>query len=326
VTSPWWAAFGPAQTRIECGTGQHVVRWAEGQLQAADHPDAEGELVLAALGGDATPCLELASGWGKHSDDLAVLAIGPRSHADKLAFSPETLEDVAVARSAPSSGQALIGFAGASSARIFASSHRGGGGFAAVAARRRVLARRRAAGHHAPMLRRRRIVGRPWPWHPGMQSDSTLAELIWLLALGAPFQFRLSAAVAHAWSAEGQHASRAGEERPALSAALAGRLAPAAARWLGVDPAVVEASFHDGSDWGAIEEARVRGERVLQACLPVSWLASVWAPGLAVVGGHLVVSVAHAAWPEADVLALSAPAKKPVELSVRHDEQGWITA
>jgi hypothetical protein len=325
MTSPWWAAFGPAQTQLACGGGQHVMRWMDGHLQAADHPDAEGELVLAALGGDTTPCLELASEWGKHSDDLAVLAIGPRSHADKLAFSPETLEDIAAARSAPSSGQALIGFVGASSARRLTAARRAGGGFAVATARGPSWARGRAAGHRGLMMRRRAKVRRGrWPRH-GIRSDSTLAEMIWLLTLGAPFQFRLSAAVAHAWSAQGQHASRAGQESPALTAALSGRLAPAVAQWLGIDPGVVDASIHDGSDWGMIE-ARVAGERRLRAGLPVSWLARVWAPGLAVVGGHLVVSVVNAAWPEADVLALSTPAKKPVELSVRHDGQEWITA
>jgi hypothetical protein len=326
MTSPWWAAFGPAQTQVECGAGQHVIRWQDGQLQAADHPDAEGELVLAALGGDATPCLELASAWGKHGDDLAVLAISPRSPADKLTFSPDSLEEINAARIAANSGSGGGGVIGGMSARRLAASRRGGGGFAAASARGPGWARGRAAGQHRPMMRRRPMVrlGR-WP-RSGMEPDSSLAEMIWLLILGAPFQFRLSAAVAHAWSAEGEHASRAGQQSAALTAALTGRLAPAAAQWLGLDPAVVDASIHDGSGWGAMEEARVAGGRRLQARLPVSWLASVWAPGLAVIAGHLVVSVINAAWPTADVVALAAPGKKPVELSVRHEGQGWITA
>jgi hypothetical protein len=323
LTSPWWAAFGPAQTRISCGTGQHLMRWADGRLQAADHPDAEGELVLAALGGDATPCLDLADVWGKHSDDLTVLAVGPRSAADKLTFSSETVEGIARTRTAPSgssSGSTGIGLIAhrlgarpTATSRLFSSAGRG-------------LVLPGSAGTGPARLRRTVALGMPVPRGWAHEVDTGRADLIWLLTLGAPFQFRLSAAVAHAWSAEGQHASRAGEERPALSAALAGRLAPAAARWLGVDPAVVEASIHDGSDWGAIEEARVRGERVLQACLPVSWLARVWAPGLAVVGGYLVVSVVQAAWPTADVIALAKPGSKPVELSIRHEGRGWVTA
>ena len=60
-----------------------------------------------------------------------------------------------------------------------------------------------------------------------------------------------------------------------------------------------------------------------EARLPVSWLAWVWAPGLAVVDGHLVVRVLHAAWPAAQVLAIGAPGRDPVEVTVRHEGGGW---
>ncbi len=330
MTSPWWAAFGPAETRIDCGTGQHLMRWAAGQLQAVDHPDAEGELVLAALGGDATPCLDLANAWGKHGDDLTVLAIGPRSAADKLTVSPEALAEVAAARATVNSGSSAGGVLGFSTATGQVIRHR---------ARTRLgIARGHLtySGFSGGGHRSRRAVPlrsrNPRPFGMSLmrgwayEIDTARADLIWLLALGAPFQFRLSGAVAHAWSEDGQHASRAAQASPALTTALTGRLAPAAARWLAVDPAIVDASIHDGSDWGAIEEARVGGERRLQARLPVSWLARIWAPGLAVVGGHLVVSVVQAAWPTADVIALAAPGRKPVELTIRHEGRGWITA
>ena len=58
-------------------------------------------------------------------------------------------------------------------------------------------------------------------------------------------------------------------------------------------------------------------DRWLHATLPVSWLATVWAPGLAVVAGHLVVAVEQAAWPDATVLAVPAPGQPPVRLPVR---------
>ncbi len=327
MTSPWWAAFGPVQMHIGCGTGQHLMRWADGQLQAADHPDAEGELVLAALGGDTTPCLDLAGAWGKHSDDLAALAIGPRSGTDKLAFSPEALREVAAARGSANPGSSASGVIGLSSATAQLIGHPAPGrrgkarghfmysGFSGLAHRSLRAVPPRAGQPFGLSLR---------GWADDI--DVGRAELIWLLTLGAPFQFRLSGAVAHAWSAEGQHASRAASATPALTASLTGRLAPAAARWLGVDPAVVDASIHAGNQWGAVEEARAGGERRVQARLPVSWLARIWAPGLALVGGHLVVSVMQAAWPTADVLALTRPGSKPVELSVRHDGRGWITA
>jgi hypothetical protein len=50
--------------------------------------------------------------------------------------------------------------------------------------------------------------------------------------------------------------------------------------------------------------------------VPVSWLASVWACGLAVVDGHLVVAVEEPGWPRARVLALPSPGAPPVRLDV----------
>jgi hypothetical protein len=56
--------------------------------------------------------------------------------------------------------------------------------------------------------------------------------------------------------------------------------------------------------------------RRLRASLPVSWLASVWACGLAVIGGHLVVGVEQPGWPRARVRALPAPGAMPSPLDV----------
>jgi len=60
--------------------------------------------------------------------------------------------------------------------------------------------------------------------------------------------------------------------------------------------------------------------------LPLSWLASIWAPGLAVVAGSLVVSVLDAQWPTARVLALKSPGRSPAELSIKYDGRGWSRA
>ena len=98
--------------------------------------------------------------------------------------------------------------------------------------------------------------------------DEDRAELIRLLALGQPFQFRLSAAVAHAWSADGANAGRAGQARPALTAALAGRLAPAAADWLDIDPEEVEVSIHDGAGWGELALSQDRQGRSATGAAP----------------------------------------------------------
>ena len=84
MTAPWWAAFGPAEATCACGGLQHRLRWEACQLTAPDHPEAEGELVLGALGGDQPECIRLLRAWGEHCDDLDVLMLGPRSSADTL--------------------------------------------------------------------------------------------------------------------------------------------------------------------------------------------------------------------------------------------------
>jgi hypothetical protein len=289
MTSPWWAAFGPVETTISCGDGKHLMRWAEGTLQPVDHPDAEGELVLATLGGDTTPCLDLTRGWSAASDDLTVLAVGPRSATDMLTITPSVLDEFA--------------FPGM---------------------------RARGLGRGQPMAvllhaRRHSLswAGTSAAWRGGQEDEQAGAGVLRLLALGPEFQFRLSGAVAHAWSADGQHAAENGRARPALTAALSSRFAAAATQWLGIDQERVEVSVHHGTGWGDIDSAGTAAASRLWASLPVSWLARVWAPGLALVGGHLVVSVQHAEWPNARVLAMRAPGDAPTELGVRQDQRGW---
>ena len=61
-----------------------------------DHPGAEEELVLAALGGDRSECVDLVEWWGRRSDDLEVLAVGPRSAADELTVTPQNVAEFGV--------------------------------------------------------------------------------------------------------------------------------------------------------------------------------------------------------------------------------------
>ena len=133
-----------------------------------------------------------------------------------------------------------------------------------------------------------------------------------LLALGYGFSVRLAGQVAAA------HAGPAdATARSALVAAITGRLALVAEQWLGIDPDEVdEVSWHDGPGWGRVELTGTGGERRLLVSLPPSWLARVWACGLALTGRHLVVAVDRAGWPDARVLALRAPGAEPVLLDV----------
>ena len=303
MISPWWAAFGPVEAQVSCGSGQHSVRWADGTLHPLEHADAEAELVLAALGGDATPCLDLVRTWERHCDDLVVLALAPRSADDVLTITTAEIDELA-ARQHPSGWSRRVTRLGGNV------TPRGGSTFTSG----------RAGGPTAPLGR---VVIGGAPAQLVQEGDQGRHELLRLLALSTPFQLRLSGAVAHAWSAHGPHPARAERARPALTAALTGRLAPAMTRWLDIDLTQIDAALHAGPGWGAIELDRLADERRLKVRLPVSWLAWVWAPGLAVVDGHFVVRVQHAAWPAAKILAISAPGRDPVELTVRYEGGGW---
>lgn len=305
---PWWAALPPVETRIRCGTGEHVLRWSEGRLHAADHPDAEGELVLAALGGEKAECVALLDAWGAHADDLDVLALGPRSPADELTVTWELVDELRAAsgrrpRSVPMRpGPAAGGGPGTVSATGYPAPPRGARATARVV---RGMAMRRLTPEQERAQARR-------------------AELLSLFALGRDFQPRLSAQVVSAWSGDGASADRRepGPARPALVAALTGRLAPAAGPWAGLDPDAVRAVLHDGPRWGRVE----RDGPGLRAALPLSWLARVWAPGFPVVSGHLIVEVLAGSWPRVQVLGLPAPGADPAVLSIQADGEHWSLA
>ncbi len=343
---PWWALLPPAQAQVACGDGSHRLRWDQGRLTAVDHPDAEGELVLAALGGDRSACLDLVEAWGRRGDDLQVLAAGPRSAADELTITPEDLDD---------SGRAGVGWF--AYAPLTARRFRPGPGWPWMPRPPGMVsyrtARRRAAARAAMAAARRRLAtGQAGPVAMATFSGSggvvrsasgTLmrrhslrqardeadraaarrVELFSLLALGPEFQRRLSGTVAAAWADGGARAADRDAARPALVAALAGRLAPAAQAWLGIDPGQVEVSLHEEAGWGRLELSGAGAERRLRAALPAGWLASVWAPGLAVVAEHLVVAVTAAAWPDATVLGVPEPGAEPVILKVQAVDGEW---
>jgi hypothetical protein len=140
-------------------------------------------------------------------------------------------------------------------------------------------------------------------------------ELLELLALGPEFQFRLSGAAAAAWAADDRAQERA-ERRPELTAALTGRFAPAAAEWLGIDPDAVTITPHEGPGWGTLSVSGDGESRRLTGALPVGWLADVWACGLTLADGHLVVGVIEPGHPRARVLALPEPGVDPVPLEI----------
>jgi hypothetical protein len=358
---PWWAALPPASVRVPCGSGTHQLRWEQGALVAADHPDAEAELVLAALGGDRAECIGLTEAWGGRSDDLEVLAVGPRSAADELTITSDEIDQLRPA------GGGLPGFRGrgrmlvagrsgsvsagrsatapAGPAGSVPAGHGWPGSGTAAHAWRLVRGRYigllragpargyasygvagsrsfRAVGSASATMRSRSVLS----YGPGNETDrarARQAELLSLLTLSPALALRLTGTVAAAWADGGRRAGDQAAGRPALVAALAGRLAPAAQSWLGSDPGQVEVTLHEDAGWGQLATTGSGSDRRLRAALPAGWLASVWAAGLAVTGGHLIVAVQEAAWPGATVLGVPEPGAEPVILKVHAVGGRW---
>ena len=99
---PWFTSLPPCETLVPCGQGQHAVRWEAGELRLASHADLKAELVLVALGGEKTRCVEIAEAWRRHTADLTVLGLGPRSDADQVAVSWDDVD--AAVQAAPDAG------------------------------------------------------------------------------------------------------------------------------------------------------------------------------------------------------------------------------
>jgi hypothetical protein len=290
----WFDCLPSCQAHVPCGQGRHIVRWEAGTLRLPSHPDAEAELVLAALGGEKARCVEVAEAWGRHVEDLSVLAIGPRGPADEIAVS---WDDVDAAAQASRPGP--YGPMGQSRSRPMR-----------LASPAIPTAARAQARYQQDMQDRERAARRR-------------NDMLSLLALGYGFQVRLIGQVAEA------HADRPDEAmekvRPPLVAAITARLAPVAEEWLGIDPDQVVVSLHRGPGWGSAELTGRGEERRLRVALPAGWLARVWAAGLALAGRHLVVAVDRAGWPEARVLALRAPGAEPVPLDVHGSQPGPVS-
>ena len=298
----WFDSLPPADTTVPCGAGTHTVRWEAGRLTLTAHPDAEAEMVLGALGGDKPGCVTLAETWTHHADDLTVLTSGPRCDADRVSVDWAQIEEL---RGQLSSGLAQL-----------ISGTRPNPPAPATPPVPGKVPRRIHYGYTP------RAVGGFTPAWPGSgkkdiaRRQMQQIELLELLALGPEFQFRLAGTVLAAWAGPDRRDDRA-TRRPELSGVLTGRFAPAAQEWLGIDPDPVTVAPHEGPGWGSLRVTGTGRGRRLRASLPLSWLAEVWACGLAVVGGHLVVAVEEPGYPVAGVRALPAPDAEPVLLRAR---------
>jgi hypothetical protein len=297
ANGPWFDCLPSCETQVPCGTGRHTVRWEAGSLVLPSHADVESELVLAALGGEKARCVEAAQAWERHADDLSVLAIGPRGPADQIAVD---WDDVLAAAQG---GSTVAGPLGAARTKPMRPASQPG-----------------SASQPGPSLPRGGTRQRRVP-EERLAAQRRRDDLLSLLALGYGFQVRLMGQVAATHAA--QLAAGGGERvRPALVAAITGRLAPVAEEWLGIDPDQVVVGLHSGPGWGSAELTGRGADRRLRVSLPAGWLASVWACGLARIGRHLIVAVPEPGWPTARVLGLRAPGAEPEPLHARADEGG----
>jgi hypothetical protein len=291
----WFDSLPPAEATAPCGGGTHTVRWAAGQLTLPAHPDPEAEMVLGALGGDKPGCVTVTEKWARHAADLAVLNAGPRCAADWVIVDRDEVAEQRASLPSP-------GWAQTTSAPL--------GAPGGPAARQRPMLP--ASGPRVAETHRRHLER---------------IELLELLALGPGFQFRLSGTVSAAWAGPDRADDRA-RHRPAFTAALTGRFAPSAGEWLGISPDAVTVTPHEGPGWGTLTVTGTGAARRLRASLPVGWLADVWACGLAVAGGYLVVGVDEPGYPLARVQALVAPGAEPAAITVRagHDLRAGLPA
>ena len=245
MSTPWWRGVPPAVAQVSCGGQEHQLRWADGELQAPGHPDIEAEKILRALAGESYPCLDVLETWQVHADDLRVLVLASRGLADPVPVKPSDT---------PSAAPFIPGRGAA------------------------VMQRRRAAV--TAVLR-----------GGARASRERVDPLAMLLALGGPMQTRLTATVAAAWRERlrggaapedpaGAAADAAAIEaaRPALHAALHGRVVATLRAWTGRPDLRVALTMIAEPDQPALAPD---GDGIAVE-LPFGWISDVWARGLAI--------------------------------------------
>ena len=260
MSVPWWRGVPPAVARVTCGGHEHQLRWAAGELLAPGHPDLAGEQILGALAGQRAACLEALDAWAGHAADLRVLVLASRGPADPVAVRPDD------------------------------SGTTGWTGMTGRAAAARMQRRRRAMAA---------VLGGAAP-ASGEPGDA----LVTLLSLGGPMQARLTATVAAAWrerlrdGASPADAAAADAARPALHAALYGRVVATLRAWTGQPDLKVSLSMIPEAG----QPALARDGDGVAAELPFGWISDVWARGLGTCWDRFCL----AATPAAEGWALSA--------------------
>jgi hypothetical protein len=262
-----------------CGDDIHRLRWHAGDLTSLDHEDPDGERTLAALGGTSNGCVTALDAWQRQRTSLRLLTFTSRGAADRLRVERDDDDG-------PFSGS------------------RPGG----VSSRRPTPA---AYSTSTSMARGWATYG---PGAPGRVAGAAADEdddVEALLGLGPALTDRLAATVATHWAQRVETGATTAAERPALQAALTGRVWLAAHVWTGLPLEAVDVRMADPTE----APAATYNDGRLTVAVPFRWLSRVWAPGLAVLTGRLALD----AQLEAGSVTLSAvePDGTPARTTIR---------
>jgi hypothetical protein len=273
VTGLSWQEGPPTQVALDCAGETHRVRWVEGELTPVNHADAAGEQTLAALAGERLACFELIELWRSHADDLRVLALASRGPGDPLGSQ----------HLGPAAQAQLV--ARASGSQLIAGGGPVAGGFNQMVR----VPGRATLGNRVQARRLPGIVpmGQVAAGSPLGRQDPVAT----LLTVSGPLADRLVAAVAATWADRLVAGDPSVHPRiPALTAALYGRATAAVRNWLGAPRLNVEVTMIGEND----EPSASRTDDGVSLRLPFRWIAQVWARGLAILLGHLVLAVRQA--------------------------------
>jgi len=260
---PWFTCLPPCETLVPCGQGRHSVRWEAGELRLASHADPGAE----ARAGRAR------RGQGPLRRDRRGVAAAHRR--------PDRARRMA--RATPPPGSWSAGMTSPRPGRPPGAAAGAGG--------------RPGPPGGWPARRPRRWPGPPsgtgqYQQEAGEASQRRL-DMLSLLALGTGFQVRLRRAGGRGIRGPAGRAGRARADYPVGADRRAGRPAGAGGRAVarhrpGPGRGVVAPRGRVG--FGRADRAGASSGGCASAC-PPGWLARVWACGLALTGGHLVVAV-----------------------------------
>lgn len=264
----------PATAAVACQNQRHHVRWERGEFTALDHDDIEGEMALAALGGEPNRCAELVAAWQRAQRDLRVLVLASRGASDPL--NPPAQEDFS---GAPGMTQSF--------------------GWASYSP----LGQMRRPPRGRSTLRRVAAVPMPMPGfvRPGQQYLSSANvrpghempredPLLQLMRLPGGLPDRLVAMVVSHWVQLVADGTAPASASAALSVALSGRVSLAAQTWLGATGTEVDVELLPPDAPRYLR--RAAGESVAVG-LPFSWLAEVWLPGLTHLLGRFTLAAQY---------------------------------